>query len=134
MKTDNHKWEQGLIHLLNLDGWELEWTGEDFEHYDAKGKTPKGFDCIMEIKVRNTYYPEKLIEKYKYDKLMAFKCMKFYFVVDNKGNYLYHLDSLILPDVKEIQAGATTYFENNNKVLKQVYYLSESQAAIINKN
>jgi hypothetical protein len=131
-----HKWEQGIIHLLNLDGWQLEWTGGDYEHYDAKGKTPKGFNCILEIKIRNEYYPTKLLEKFKYDHLMSQKnCLKFYYVFDTKGNYLYFLDQLKIPELNNVQAGATTYSQGNkNKVNKSVYMLTESQAVIINKN
>ena len=42
-----NKWEQAVVLLLNFDGWDLEWTGEGYAHYDAKGKTPKGFDCVI---------------------------------------------------------------------------------------
>jgi hypothetical protein len=130
-----HVWEQGIIQLLNLDGWELEWTGGEFDHYDAKGKTPKGYDCILEIKIRNEYYPTKLLEKFKYDHLMSQKdCLKFYYVFDSKGNYLYFLDQLKLPEETNLQAGSTTYFDNKSKVNKPVYMLTESQAVIINKN
>jgi len=130
-----HVWEQGIIQLLNLDGWELKWTGGEFEHYDAKGKTPKGYNCIVEFKIRNEYYPTKLLEKFKYDHLMIQKdCLKFYYVFDSKGNYLYFLDQLKLPEETNLQAGSTTYFDNKNKVNKSVYMLTESQASIINKN
>jgi hypothetical protein len=131
-----HVWEQGIIQLLNLDGWELEWTGGEYEHYDAKGKTPKGYNCILELKIRNEYYPTKLLEKFKYDHLMSQKdCLKFYYVFDSKGNYLYFLDQLKLPEENSIQAGATTYSQGNkSKVNKSVYMLTESQAVIINKN
>jgi len=130
-----HVWEQGIIQLLNLDGWKLEWTGGEFEHYDAKGKTPKGYNCIVEFKIRNEYYPTKLLEKFKYDHLMSQKdCLKFYYVFDSKGNYLYFLDQLKLPEETNLQAGSTTYFDNKNKVNKPVYMLTESQASIINKN
>ena len=131
-----HKWEQGIIHLLNLDGWQLEWTGGEYEHYDAKGKTPKGYNCILEIKIRNEYYPTKLLEKFKYEHLMNHKdCLKFYYVFDTKGNYLYFLDQLKLPEENNVQAGATTYSQGNkSKVNKSVYMLTESQASIINKN
>ena len=131
-----HKWEQGIIHLLNLDGWQLEWTGGDYEHYDAKGKTPKGYNCILEIKIRNEYYPTKLLERFKYKHLMSHKdCLKFYYVFDSKGNYLYFLDQLKLPEENNVQAGATTYSQGNkSKVNKSVYMLTESQAVIINKN
>jgi len=130
------KWEQGIIHLLNIDGWQLEWTGGDYEHYDAKGKTPKGYNCILEIKIRNEYYPTKLLERFKYEHLMSQNnCLKFYYVFDTKGNYLYFLDQLKLPEENNVQAGATTYSQGNkNKVNKSVYMLTESQAVIINKN
>jgi hypothetical protein len=132
MSNQHHKWEQGIIHLMNLDGWELEWTGEAFEHYDAKGKTPKGFDCVIEFKLRNKYYQTKILEQYKYLKLMQEpNVMKFYYVFDCKGNYLYHLDTMKLPEIEPMQLQSTTYFENNNTVNKDCYMLSESMASII---
>jgi hypothetical protein len=132
-ETSHHKWEQGIIHLLNLDGWDLTWTGEEFEHYDAKGKTPKGFDCVIEFKLRHAYYPTKILEKYKYDKLMAENCMKFYYVFDCRGNYLYFLDTLVLPEPTIISSKQTEKFDNKNVIDKKVYMLSESQASIITK-
>jgi hypothetical protein len=132
-ETSHHKWEQGIIHLLNLDGWELEWTGDAMEHYDAKGKTPKGFDCVMEFKLRHAYYPTKILEKFKYDKLMAENCMRFYYVFDSRGNYLYFLDTLVLPEPTIISSKQTEKYENRNIIDKQVYMIAESQASIINK-
>jgi hypothetical protein len=132
-ETSHHKWEQGIIHLLNLDGWELEWTGEEFESFDAKGKTPKGFDCVMEFKLRHAYYPTKILEKFKYDKLMAENCMRFYYVFDSRGNYLYFLDTLVLPEPTIISSKQTEKYENRNIIDKQVYMIAESQASIINK-
>ena len=70
MIKDVHKWEQAVITLLNLDGWNLEHTGEGFEHYDAIGTSPKGTNVVIEMKFRNKYYKEKLLEVYKYDKLI----------------------------------------------------------------
>jgi hypothetical protein len=132
MSNQHHKWEQGIIHLMNLDGWQLEWTGEAFEHYDAKGKTPKGFDCVIEFKLRHAYYQTKILEQYKYLKLMQEpNVMKFYYVFDCKGNYLYHLDNLKLPEIEPMQLQSTTYFENNNTINKDCYMLSESMASII---
>jgi hypothetical protein len=133
MSNAHHKWEKGIVLLLTLDGWDLEWTGGEFEHYDARGKTPKGFDCVIEFKLRNAYYPTKIIEKYKYDKLMEMDCLKFYYVFDSRGNYLYYLDSLELPEPNIINCKATTDFDNSNLVNKTVYFLSESQASLINK-
>ena len=134
MSNEHHKWEQAAIQLLNLDGWQLEWTGEQYEHFDAKGKTPKGYNCLMEIKTRNKYYNDKIIEKYKYDKLMAQNnCMKFYYVFDEKGNYLFHLDNLKL-ELSILDCPATTTATGNKeKRTKEVYLLTESQASIINR-
>jgi hypothetical protein len=50
-----HKLEKALITFLNFDGWDLKWTGEGFKHYDAIGCTPKGFQCVIEMKFRNKY-------------------------------------------------------------------------------
>jgi len=133
-QTSHHKWEQGIIHLLNLDGWDLQWCGDGFEHYDAKGKTPKGFDCVMEFKLRHKYYPTKILEQYKYDKLMEEpNCMKFYYVFDGGGNYLYHLDTLVLPELVNINTTVTHKYDNQNLIDKKCYMLSESQAAILTK-
>ena len=44
--------EQAVVQIFNLDGWNLEWVG-GMSYYDAKGFTPKGSPCVMEIKYRN---------------------------------------------------------------------------------
>jgi hypothetical protein len=133
IETSHHLWEQGIIHLMNLDGWDLEWTGGEFEHYDAKGKTPKGFNCVIEFKLRHAYYSTKILEKYKYDKLMAEDCMRFYYVFDSRGNYLYHLDNLTLPTPVMVNCKTTEKFGNTELIDKPCYMISESQASIINK-
>ena len=65
-----HKLEQTIVNFLNFDGWDLKWTGEGSKHYDASGFTQKGFSCVIEMKFRNKYYSEKMLEKFKYDALM----------------------------------------------------------------
>ena len=94
MIKDVHKWELAVIHLLNLDGWNLEHTGEGFEHYDAIGTSPKGTEVVIEMKFRNKYYKEKLLEVYKYDKLIETGKIALYFVNDPKGNYMFWLNDL----------------------------------------
>jgi hypothetical protein len=128
-----HELEKAVVMLLNLDGWELEWTGEGSERYDAKGKTPKGFDCIIEMKFRNKYYKTKMLEKDKYDALMAYEGVKLYFVNDPEGNYIYHLNTLDLPEAVKKYCPDTTLW-TNKRLLKEVYLLNENQAAIINLN
>ena len=132
-ETSHHAWERAIILLMNLDGWDLHWCGGEFSHYDAFGKTPKGFDCVVEFKLRHAYYPTKVLEKFKYDKLMAEDKMKFYYVFDSKGNYLYHLDTLALPVLSLITCKTTEKFLNREPMDKEVYMISESQASIVNK-
>ena len=130
-----NKWEQAVVLLLNFDGWELEWTGEGFTHYDAKGKTPKGFDCVIEMKFRNKYYPDKMLEKYKYDALMELdkNIIKLYFVNDPKGNFMYWLNTLKMPIPVKKYCPDTTMW-TKKRLLKDVYLLKENEASRININ
>lgn len=122
-----HKLEKAVVMMYNLDGWDLEWCGGEFEHYDAKGKTPKGYDCIIEMKFRDKYYETKLLEKYKYDKMFQEdeSIVKLYFVNDPKANYLFWLNDIKLPKVKKLWAPTTTLW-NQKKREKEVYLLKES--------
>ena len=129
----HHEWEQAMIKLMIFDGWDLEWCGGSYEHYDAKGKTPKAFDCVIEFKLRHEYYPTKILEKFKYDHLMKEDCLKFYYVFDTAGNYLYYLDTLVLPKEVNIKCKVTEKFEDSYIMNKKCYMLSESQASIVNK-
>ena len=122
-----NKWEQAVVLLLNIDGWDLKWTGEGFAHYDAAGKTPKGFDCVIEMKFRNKYYEDKMLEKYKYDALMS------YFINDPKGNFMYWLNALEMPETKKMYCPDTTMW-TKKRLLKDVYLLKENQASRINLN
>jgi len=128
-------WEQAVIFLLNLDGWNLTWTGDGYEHYDAIGTTPKGFQCVIEMKFRNQYYQDKMLEKYKYDSLMLLpkNIVKLYFVNDPKGNFMYYLNTLKMPNSLFIKCPDTTMW-TKKKVDKQIYLLKENQASRININ
>lgn len=131
--ADIHKWEKAICLVLKLDGWELEWVGDQNLSYDAIGKTPKGFDCVMEMKFREKYYEEKLLEKYKYDKLVETGKVALYFVNDPKGNFLYWLNNIELPKPVKLYCPSTTLW-TNKKIKKPVYLLKENQASIINLN
>jgi hypothetical protein len=130
-----HKFEQAVVFSLNLDGWNLEWSGNAFEHYDARGYTKYNKECVIEMKFRNKYYETKMLEKYKYDKLMKMdsEIIKLYFVQDTKGNYLFWLNYLDMPQVQKMYCPDTTLW-TKRKLLKDVYLLSEQKASIINKN
>tara|TARA_R100000935_G_C2834725_1_gene167390 strand:+ start:1042 stop:1491 length:450 start_codon:yes stop_codon:yes gene_type:complete len=124
-----HKLEKATILLLNLEGWDLKWTGKGSERWDAKGKTKKGYNCIIEMKFRNKHYPTKMLEKDKYDALMSLDkdTIKIYFVNDTKGNYLYYLNTLKLPKTVKRYCPDTTLW-NKKKSLKDVYLLEEKDA------
>ena len=128
-----HQLEKAIVLLLNLDGWDLEHSGEGYERYDAKGKTPKGFDCVIEMKFRNKHYKTKMLEKDKYDALMTFEGVKIYFVNDEKGNYLYYLNDLKMPDTVKKYCPDTTMW-TKKRLLKDVYLLEENDAIRINLN
>ena len=133
--TEIQKWEQAVVALLNLDNWQLEWTGKDYEHYDAKGKTPKGFDCVIEMKFRDTYYETKMLEVYKHQKLMELpkEVVKLYFVNDPKGNYMFWLNNITMPPAVDKYCPDTTMW-TKKRVVKPVYLLEENLASIINLN
>lgn len=127
------KYEKATVDLLNLDGWALEWCGKDNTFYDAKGLTPKGNPCVIEMKFRNKYYKTKLLEKKKYENLMSMpdNVVKIYFVNDVKGNYMYWLNNLVMPEGEDLLCPKTTMWDNT-KVNKETYMLTEKQASVIN--
>lgn len=133
--SDVHKWEQIVIQLYNFDGWDLQWCGGKFEHYDAIGSTPKGIECVIEMKFRTKYYETKMLEKYKYDALMnmPYDIVKLYFVNDPKANYLFWLNTIELPKPTKLYCPDTTLWTKTKKV-KEVYLLDESQSTITNIN
>ena len=130
-----NKLEQAVVATLNLDGWGLEWTGKGYLPYDAKGKTPKGKDCVIEMKFRTKYYEDKMLEKDKYESLMNLdkNILKFYFVNDPKGNFMYWLNTLELSKTVQMYCPDTTMW-TKKRLLKDVYLLEENQATIINVN
>ena len=130
-----HLYEQAVVQILNMDTWDLKWAGNGFEHYDAIGKTPKGHDCVIEMKFRNKYYKEKMLEVYKYEQLISMdsEIVKLYFVSDPKGNYLYWLNYLDMPEPVEMYCPDTTMW-TKKRLLKPVYLLTEQQASIINRD
>lgn len=129
-----HLYEQAVVQILNIDNWDLKWAGNGFEHYDAIGKTPKGHDCVIEMKFRNKYYKEKMLEVYKYEQLISMdsEIVKLYFVSDPKGNYLYWLNYLDMPEPVEMYCPDTTMW-TKKRLLKPVYLLTEQQASIVNR-
>ena len=54
--TTTHNFEKAIVKILNLDGWNLEWCGGKYEHYDTKGLTPKQQQCVIEINGKINQY------------------------------------------------------------------------------
>ena len=129
------QWENALILLLNFDGWNLKSAESNIEIFDAYGKTPKGFDCVIEMKFRNKYYETKMLEKDKYDSLMALdkKIIKIYFIADPKGNFMFWLNNLKMPLTEKKYCPDSTIW-TKKRVLKNVYLLKENKASRININ
>jgi hypothetical protein len=134
-----NQWEKAVEMLLNFDGWELEWTGEGSSRFDAEGFTPekngKRFRCVIEMKFRNKYYEEKMLELDKYSALMNLDedIIKLYFVNDPKGNFMYWLNTLKMPDTIKKYCPDTTMW-TKKRILKDVYLLKENDAVRINLN
>tara|TARA_R110000796_G_scaffold158634_1_gene275306 strand:- start:74 stop:490 length:417 start_codon:yes stop_codon:yes gene_type:complete len=130
-----HKWEKAVVLLLNSNGWELEWSGKGYSRYDAIGKTPKGYPCVIEFKFRQKYYETKMLEKDKYDALMRIdeNIIKIYYVFDPKGNFLYYLNTIKLPEPIKKYLPDTTIW-SKKKRLKYVYLLQENDAVRIDLN
>jgi len=127
-----HQFEQAVVTLLNLDGWDLEWCGGGYEHYDAKGMTPKGKCCVIEMKFRKTHYVDKMIEKYKYEKLIKEDCVALYFINDPGGNYIFWLNDLEMPDAVEMYCPDTTLW-TKKRIKKPCYLLPEKLAHRLQK-
>jgi len=123
-----NKLEKGVILILNtFDGWDLKHTGDGMCKWDAEGKTPKGLDCVMEMKFRNKHYPEKMLEKDKYDALIGTGKVALYFVSDPKGTYYFWLNNLKMPELVERYCPDTTMW-TKKRVMKPVYLIPEDKA------
>jgi|TARA_R110002167_G_scaffold5192_4_gene24295 hypothetical protein len=133
-KTIN-EWEKAVVFLLNMDGWDLKHCGDGNSRYDAIGKTPKGKDCVIEMKFRKKHYDEKMLEKDKYDALMALdqNIVKIFFVNDPKGNFMYWLNTLKMPKLEKKYCPDTTVY-TKKRLHKEVYLLTENEASKININ
>ena len=129
------KLEQAVVQVLNFDGWDLKIPEDNFSRYDAYGTTPKGKKCVIEMKFRNKHYEDKMLEKDKYDALMSLDddIVKIYFVADTKGNFMYWLNTLKMPETVKKYCPDTTMW-TKKRLLKDVYLLQENDASIINLN
>ena len=132
MSRSVEDWERAVIMLLNADGWELTHRGDVYD-YDAEGKSPKGVEVVMSMNFRKAYYIQKMLEKDRYDKLLATGKVALYFVNDPKGNYLFWLNELKELKQKDFYCPDSSLW-TKKKVLKPCYLIDEKDASIININ
>ena len=132
-KDDSEQYEKTICLWLNgFLNFRLDWVGEENTFYDLRGMTPNNNKCVIEIKVRKKYYKDKMLEKYKYDKLMSLPddVVKLYYVNDPKGSYIYWLNKIELPKVESIRCPSTTMWSKERKD-KEVYLLPERLASVV---
>lgn len=132
-KDDSEQYEKTICLWLNgFLNFRLDWVGDENTFYDLRGMTPNNNKCVIEIKVRQKYYKDKMIEKYKYDKLMSLPddVVKLYYVNDPKGAYIYWLNNIELPKLESIRCPSTTMWSQDRKD-KEVYLLPERLASVV---
>lgn len=135
-KDESEQYEKTIALMMNgFLNFQLNWVGDENTFYDLRGLSPNGNKCVVEIKVRQKYYKDKMLEKYKYDKLMTLPddVVKLYYVFDKKGSYLFWLNQMELPPVKSIRCPSTTMWSKDRKD-KEVYLLPERLASLVDYN
>ena len=88
------------------------------------------YNADIELKCRNVHYDDLVIEKIKYDALIAraamFGTRPIYINSTPLGVWSFRLDELSEPAWEERRMPKTTYFANNNMIVKVVGYYNIS--------
>lgn len=124
----NIKREQDLFEWLRLKIPDLQKSKDKFSFWDCYSKN---LNCRIELKCRRKHYDALLIEKKKYD-AMIHKCNKgevpVYLNSTPKGIYGWNLRNLSIEwEINKLNP-ATTDFDKNYKVPKEVGYLHIKKA------
>jgi hypothetical protein len=108
---------------------DLKKSADQFERTDCVSDQAR---MVIELKCRRTHYDEFLIEKKKFDALIARADELGYLAVyvnsTPLGVYLWNVYDDGVIEWQQEQMPATTYFTNGNKVIKIVGYLPISKA------
>lgn len=99
---------------------DLEKSADRYCGYDCFSKT---FRCLIELKCRRSHYDELLIEKYKYDSMLKYKCKLFYVNSTPSGIYLFDLNKINPVWTKEKKMPKTTDFNIFRKEVEKEYGL-----------
>lgn len=103
---------------------DLKLSNDIYSSYDCYSKS---YRCIIELKCRQIHYDNLMLEKYKYDKLMNFDCNVRYVTSTPKGIYSFNIKT-INPVWEEMNLPKSTEFNNKEKIVKVVTYLSINSA------
>lgn len=108
---------------------DLDWSEGEYAHYDCFSLS-LGVD--IELKCRNKHYDDLLIEKMKYDKLMArakkFGTLAVYISQTEKGIFAFNLSKLPEPNWETRGMPKTSHFNQRQFVDKVVGYLNIKDA------
>lgn len=127
------KKEEQLFDLLKTNHIkDLEWSEGDYSHHDCFSLQ---YRCDIELKCRNTHYDELLIERVKYDALIA-RALKFnthplYINQTPQGVYVFVLSKLKQPTWEMRNMPKTSHFSDRNFTPKEVGYLSIKDAFLL---
>jgi hypothetical protein len=131
--------EQELLeHLKETTVPNLERMEYGFSHWDCTAwyDTPMGrVDFILELKCRETHYPELLIEQVKWDWLLEEagkrSARPAYINSTPRGIYAWDLYRVKEPIWEERILPATTTFENRDQIRKVVGFLPITEAMVL---
>ena len=121
--------ERTLAHAIHLaTGKRVELIQDNYCSYDATTE-----NAILEFKIREKYYPEKLLEVEKYvrniEKANEMGKAFLYIVQDPKGIYVFnaseHGKDIIKMGAVNMNCPKTTAFDNNEHVSKPCYLIPE---------
>jgi len=108
---------------------DLEWSEGQYNHYDCYSLT---FSIDVELKCRNKHYDDLIIEKYKYDKLIArankFGTIPVYISKTPEGIFAFNLLSLNEPKWEVRGMPKTSHFNDRQFVDKEVGYFNVAYA------
>lgn len=105
---------------------------ETTDQFDYKDAYSEEHDLFIELKSRNTHYDQLLIEKIKWDKLIAHRNVR-YINWTPRGIYSFNIKQIATPNWSERLMPQTTEFENNDKIVKIVGFLDVSLAKKISR-
>lgn len=100
---------------------DLNWSKDDYSHHDCYSVS---YNCDIELKCRNTHYDDLVIEKYKYDKLLAraekYSTIPVYICQTPNGIYGFNLSTIEEPNWFMKGMPKTSHFSERQFIDKEV--------------